>query len=151
MSEGRLRTLAAICDTFVPGSDGLPSASALGVPELIRSELDALGRPSLVSELDLLLGLMENPIANLALVGRPVRFSALDAEARDRYVKTLGASALPLKRLAFQDLKRLALLYTYAIDGSPYWNVVGYRPSPLDPPSVTSLNARAPKPGEVID
>lgn len=151
MSERRLRTLAAICDTFVPGSDGLPSASALGVPELIRSELDALGRPSLVSELELLLRLMENPIANLALVGRPVRFSSLDAEARDRYVKTLGASALPLKRLAFQDLKRLALLYTYAIDSSPYWNVVGYRPSPLDPPSDTSLNARAPKPGEVID
>ncbi len=151
MSEGRLRTLAAICDTFVPGGDGLPSASALGVPELIRSELDALGRPSLVSELDLLLRLVENPVANLALVGRPVRFSSLDAKARDRYVKTLGASALPLKRLAFQDLKRLALLYTYAIDGSPYWNVVGYRPSPLDPPSDTILSARTPKPGEVID
>jgi len=150
MSEG-LRTLAAICDTFVPASDGLPSASALGVPQLIRSELAALGRPSLVSELDLLLRLMENPLANVALVGRPVRFSSLTQDERERYMKTLGASALPLKRVAFQDLKRLALLYAYAIDGSPYWNVVGYRPTPLDPPSPSTLRARTAKAGEVID
>lgn len=147
----RMSTLAAICDTFVPGDATLPSASALGVPQLIRSELDALGRPSLVSELDLLLRMVENPLASLALVGRPVRFSSLSQEEREGYMKALGASALPLKRVAFQDLKRLALLYTYAIDGSPYWDVVGYRPAQLDPPAPTSVNARVPKPGEVIE
>lgn len=146
-----MATLSAICDTFVPASDGLPSASALGVPHLIRSELEALGRPSLTGELDLLLTLMENPLANLALVGRPVRFSSLDAAGRERYVKTLGASALPLKRVAFQDLKRLALLYTYAVEGSPYWKVVGYEDPILDPASPSRLNAREPKAGEVIE
>ncbi len=151
MNDGRLATLAAICDTFVPASDGLPSASALGVPQLIRSELAALGRPSLVGELDLLLRLVENRVANLGLVGRPVRFSSLSPDGRERYLKTLGASGLPLKRLAFQDLKRLALLYTYAIEGSPYWNVVGYRPAPLDPPVTSPLRARTPTAGEVID
>ena len=147
----RMSTLAALCDTFVPGDARLPSASALGVPQLIRSELDALGRPSLVSELDLLLRMVENPLASLALVGRPVRFSSLSQEERERYVMALGASALPLKRVAFQDLKRLALLYTYAIDGSPYWDVLGYRPAPLDPPSPSQLNARMPRAGETIE
>lgn len=146
-----MATLSAICDTFVPGRDGLPSASALGVPAIIRSELAALGRPSLTGQLDLLLRLMENPLANLALVGRPVRFSALDAARRERYLKVLGASALPLKRVAFQDLKRLALLYTYAIAGSPYWKVVDYHDPVLDPASPSRLNAREPKAGEVLD
>ncbi|HEY6957923.1 MAG TPA: GMC family oxidoreductase N-terminal domain-containing protein [Candidatus Limnocylindria bacterium] len=147
----RMSTLAALCDTFVPGDATLPSASALGVPQLIRSELDALGRPSLVSELDLLLRLVENPLASLALVGRPVRFSSLSQEERERYVKALGASALPLKRVAFQDVKRLALLYTYAVDRSPYWDVVGYQPAPLDPPSPSPVRARAPNAGETIE
>lgn len=151
MSDPRLRTLSAICDTFVPGADGLPPASALGVPELIRSELDALGRPSLVAELDMLLRMVENPLASLALVGRPVRFSSLTREGRERYLKTLGASPLPLKRLAFQDLKRLALLYTYAIDGSPYWKLAGYRPAPLDPAVPSPIRARIPTAGEVIE
>lgn len=147
----RLRTLAAICDTFVPGEGALPSASALGVPERIRSELAALGRPSLVAELDLLLRLLENPLASLALVGRPVRFSSLDQASREAFLKTLGASRVPVKRTMFQDLKRLVLLYVYGIEDSPYWRVVGYSPTPLDPASPTVLRARTPAPGDVIE
>lgn len=147
----RLDTLAAICDTFVPAAAGLPSASALGVPALIRSELAALGRPSLVSELDLLLRLVENPLANLALVGRPVRFSSLDHDGRERYLKTLGASALALKRVAFQDLKRLSLLYSFSVEGSPYPAMAGWTTPQLDPPSPSALRVRTPKAGEVID
>ncbi len=152
MSDPRLRTLPAICDTFVPGDGGaLPSASALGVPVVIREELAALGRPSLVGEMDLLLRLVENPLANLVLVGRPVRFSRLTQAQREEYMKTLGASVLPLKRVAFQDLKRLALLYSFSVDGSPYAAAAGYAPPVLDPPSPSALRVRTPKPGETID
>jgi hypothetical protein len=31
------RALDAICDTFAPGGDGLPSATELGVPEALLS------------------------------------------------------------------------------------------------------------------
>jgi hypothetical protein len=42
----REQALAAVCDTFVPGGDGLPSASALGVPARLRAEVESLGRPA---------------------------------------------------------------------------------------------------------
>ncbi len=35
--------LAAICGTFVPGGDSLPSASALGVPRIVRREIEVGG------------------------------------------------------------------------------------------------------------
>ena len=35
LSEGARTTLDAICDTFVPGRDGLPSATDLHVPDVI--------------------------------------------------------------------------------------------------------------------
>ena len=35
LSEGARASLDAICDTFVPGQDGLPSATDLHVPDVI--------------------------------------------------------------------------------------------------------------------
>jgi hypothetical protein len=106
----RERTLAALCDTFVPGGDGFPSASALGVPSRLRSELQAIGRPALVDELDRLLDTVESPILNLVLGGRPVRFTALVPADREAYLRRWGAGFLPLTRKAFQVLKRLTSL-----------------------------------------
>ena len=81
------RTLAALVDTFAPGGDGLPSASALGIHTRILEEVRALGRPALERELGLLLGAFDSPAANLALAGRPVRFSALDQAGREAYLR----------------------------------------------------------------
>ena len=107
----RERALGALCDTFVPGDGGLPSASALGVPQLLRSEVEALGRPALVAELDQLLDTIESPLLNAALTGRPARFSSLAAREREAYLKRWATSPLALKRRAFQVMKRLVLLY----------------------------------------
>jgi choline dehydrogenase-like flavoprotein len=138
-------------DTFVPGGDGLPSASALGVPARLLAEVGALGRPRLVSELNLLLDALESPLANLVLAGRPVRFSALPLAARERYLQRLATSRIGLKRTAFQDLKRLSLLLAYGIESSPYRASTGFEPPALDPPAASLVTVRTPRPGEVIE
>ena len=53
--SSRDHALAAIVDAFVPAHDGLPSASQLGVHRRLLAEVDALGRPSLRQQLDILL------------------------------------------------------------------------------------------------
>ena len=98
----RDRTLAALCDAFVPGDGDLPSASRLGVHRMLRAEVTALARPALVAELDQLLDTIESPFLNLALTGRAVRFSALGQVDREDYLKRWAESPLPLKRRAFQ-------------------------------------------------
>ncbi|HKW78872.1 MAG TPA: GMC family oxidoreductase N-terminal domain-containing protein, partial [Candidatus Limnocylindria bacterium] len=148
----RERALAALCDAFVPGDGALPSASALGVPRLLRSEVEALGRPALVAELDQLLDTIESPLLNLALTGRAARFSALPAREREGYLKRWATSPLALKRRAFQVMKRLALLYSYGVDGSPYATAAGYARPELAPlPSTSPLRIRAARSGEQVD
>jgi choline dehydrogenase-like flavoprotein len=110
VTSRRDRTLAAIVDTFVPATDGLPSASELGVHRRLLDEVRALARPSLQRQLDLLLRAIDTRAGNLALTGRATAFSALDQEAREAAMRRLAASPIPLKRTAFQDLKRLTLL-----------------------------------------
>lgn len=149
----RDRALAAICDTLVPGDGAaLPSASALGVPARLRAEIAALGRPAQVAELDRLLDTVESPVLNLVLSGRPVRFSSLTQDQREAYLRGWAASRLPLKRRAFQVLKRLTLLYTYGAENSPYWRLVGYqRPELVQPANPPALTVRQPKVGENIE
>lgn len=145
------QTLASIVDAFAPGSDGLPSASALGIHRLILSEVRALRRPTLERELGLLLRAMDNPVVNLALVGRPVRFSALEQPARETYLQRFAASPIGTKRTAFQDLKRLTLLLLYGLDGSPYRAMTGYVPPTPDTPRLNSVGVRTPSSGETVE
>ena len=147
----RRRALAAIVDTFVPGDATLPAASALGVHDRLLAEVDALGRPVLRQELDLLLGAIESPVVNLALAGRPRAFSRLPREAREAYLRRFATSPIALKRTAFQDLKRLTLLLTYGIEDSPYRSHVGYRAPTPDAPDVGPVTVRTPRPGETIE
>jgi choline dehydrogenase-like flavoprotein len=149
----RDRALAAVCDAFAPGDqDRLPSASALGVPERLRAELVALHQPALLQEFDRLLDTIESPVLNAALTGRPVRFSSLSQDQREAYLRRWAGSRLPLKRRAFQVLKRLTLLYTYGAPDSPYWKWAGYAPPELVPPAEpAALTIRQPSPGETVE
>ena len=148
----RARALAALCDTFVPGDSQLPSASDLGVPSLLRAEVEALGRPALTAELDQLLDTIETPLLNLALTGRPSRFTALAAAEREAYLKRWATSPLALKRRAFQVMKRLVLLYSYGVDESPYAAAMGYsRPTVPLAAAPAALRVRTPRGGEIID
>ena len=148
----RGRALAALCDTFAPGDSDLPSASALGVPGILRHEVEALGRPSVVAELDQFLDTIESPLLNLALTGQAARFSSLGHREREAYLKRWATSPLGLKRRAFQVMKRLILLYTYGVDGSPYAAAMGYaRPALSRAAAPAALRVRTPGDGEVID
>lgn len=149
--QPREAALAAIVDAFVPAADGLPSASQLGVHRRLLAEVDALGRPSLRRQLDLLLWAAESRIGNLLASGRPVRFSALDQAGREAYLRRLADSPIGLKRTAFQDLKRLTLLLTYGIEDSPWRARTGYRAPEADPPSPSRVTVRTPRPGETVE
>ena len=145
------RALAAIVDTFVPGGDGLPSASALGVHLRLLAEVDALNRPALRSQLDLLLHAVEMPVVGLLLSGRAAPFSRLPHDEREAWLRRLANSPIPLLRTAFQDLKRLTLLLAYGLEASPYRALTGFTPPPPDPAATTAIRARTPAAGEVIE
>jgi choline dehydrogenase-like flavoprotein len=145
------RTLAAIVDAFLPAADGLPSASEMGVHTRLLQEVDALGKPALRRQLDLLLWAADSRLGNLAVSGRPVRVSRLDVAGRQAWLKGLAQSPLPLRRTAFQDLKRLTLLLAYGVEDSPWRAQTGYVAPVPDAPSVSAIRVRTPRAGETLD
>lgn len=149
--QARHAALAAIVDAFVPAADGLPSASELGLHERLQAEVDALGRPSLRRQLDLMLWAVDSRLGNLALTGRPVRVSKLDQAGREAYLRRMADSPIALKRTAFQDLKRLTLLLAYGVEDSPWRARTGYRAPVADTPNPSKVTVRTPRPGEVVD
>lgn len=104
-----------------------------------------------MAELDQFLDTIESPLLNLALTGRAVRFSGLSQADREAYLRRWATSPLPLKRRAFQVMKRLVLLYTYGADDSPYAAALGYARPALPPAAAPSLSARVPRAGEQIE
>ena len=149
--SSRDQALAAIVDAFVPAHDGLPSASQLGVHRRILAEVDALNRPSLRQQLDILLRVADSGLGNLLLSGRPRAVSRMDQAGREAWLRSLADSPIALKRTAFQDLKRLTLLLAYGIEDSPWRARTGFVPPEPDPPSPSPLRVRTPLPGETVE
>ena len=116
-----------MAETLVPG------AEAAGLADRMALAIGRLPREADRAELVQLLGLLESRAANLALAGVPRRFSALSLPERERFLRGWATSWLPLKRKAFQALKRLAAFLYYTADGSGAWERIGY-PGPLGPP-----------------
>jgi choline dehydrogenase-like flavoprotein len=148
------RTLAAIVDTFVPAADGLPSASELGVHRRLLEEVDALGKPALRRQLDLLLRALGTAAGTVALggAGTPLHALAdLDAASREAFMRRLADSPIGLKRTAFQDLKRLTLLLAYGIEDSPWRATTGYVAPVADPPDRSHVTVRTPRAGEALE
>ena len=146
-------TMAAIVDTFLPAAEGLPSASQLGVHRRLLAEVDALGKPALRRQLDLLVRAMSTPLGTMALGGRPGRPTSLadmDQAAREAFMRRLGASSIGLKRTAFQDLKRLTLLLAYGIEDLPWRARTGFVPPVPDAASPSRITVRTPRAGETL-
>jgi choline dehydrogenase-like flavoprotein len=149
VGEHERATLVRVVETIVP------DAPAPEVAEQIVSELEAVGRPKLVSDLVLFLRVIEQPLVNLAIAGRATRFSGLDASSRERYLLRWADSAVPLRRTAFQAVKRLALFVAYSRSSgghNPLWAETGFeRPSLAPLPTPTRLVVRAHPTDAVIE
>ncbi len=119
-------------------------------------EIAAVGRPKLLDDLRLFLRAIESPFANVALAGRPRPFTAMSRPERERYLLSWADSAVPLRRKAFQAVKRASLFFAYgsSADGhNPLWEGIGYErpvllPLPDDP---TAFASRPTRDGEVIE
>jgi choline dehydrogenase-like flavoprotein len=137
LSSRQRRALAAISDTFAPGSDGVPSASALGVPEAIAEAIDHNPREAERKQLGMLLTAWDTKLMTAVGRGGYARFSALPAGKREAVLLSWADSNLKDRRGAFHQLRRAVLVHYYALPGptghSPVWDAIEY-PGPLGPP-----------------
>jgi long-chain-alcohol oxidase len=103
LSEGARASLDAICDTFVPGVDGLPSATDLHVPDVI---LDVMGGNPSADVRDGLAGLIE---------GWDPGFASGSGEERERMLLEWCDSEDVMERAAFQAFRKLTLVLYYTL------------------------------------
>jgi long-chain-alcohol oxidase len=132
------RSLESICDAFFPPADGWPSASELGIAAALAEGLDLNPREADRAQLLRLLDIWDSPLHSLATVGRLSRFSTLSGNNRARILNSWADSRLPLRRAAFQALRKGAGYLHVMLPGpggapSPVWQKLGY-PGPLGPP-----------------
>jgi long-chain-alcohol oxidase len=128
------KALDAICDSFVPGEDGLPSATALGVPEAM---LMAVGSNPSKAEQQQFAGLLDAWDTELAGTEQ-CPFSSLSQSESERMLLAWADSPEAGTRAAFQALRKGILLSYYCLphqgEGpNPVDEALGY-PGPLGPP-----------------
>jgi long-chain-alcohol oxidase len=132
--------LEALAGTFVPGSESVRLADHLA------ETIAALPHRADREELSRLLGVLESRTVNTLLAGIPRPFTGMSVPQRERYLRGWARSRLPLRRKAFQALKRMAtVIYYTSRDPSgrpnPSWPRLGY-PGPLGPPPTTPKRIR---------
>ena len=130
--------LDAICDTFVPGGEGLPSATELGVPDTLLGLVARNPRAAERRQVAQLLGLWDTRLLCAIAGGGVRRFTSLSQTDRERVLLSWADSRLPQRRAAFQALRKGALLSYYGSGGAngarnPAWDAIGY-PGPLGRP-----------------
>jgi choline dehydrogenase-like flavoprotein len=88
--------------------------------------------------------LLDQPLFNLALVGRARSFRQLKPAERERLLQALAVSRWRLLRAGFQGIKRLAAFLFYSVSDergqNPAWPALGYAPS-ANPPAVPAALA----------
>lgn len=124
--------LRAVAETFVPGGESVRLA------EHLAETIAALPYRADRNDLTWLLRLLENRFVNLLLGGGPRPLSRMSNAQRERYLHRWATSRLPLRRKAFQALKRMATVVYYtsrdpAGGPNPSWRLLGY-PGPLASP-----------------
>lgn len=143
----RRRALADICDTFVPGSGGRPSASRLGVPEAFLTLAETSLRGADRRQLEALLSIWNTRGATSVGGGGFRHFGDLSQEDRERVLLSWCDSRLPQRRAAFQALRKAATALSYmlpAADGrNPAWDSIGY---PGPPGRVAGASPKAIQP-----
>ncbi len=116
--------LSAVSDRITPGTEQVPKASALGVPELID---DLLGQmhPVEVADLKKVLNTLENAAIGLLLDLRPVPFTSASTETQDAALASWRDSGLTLRRTGYKALHKICtssywgMPETFALSGYP--------------------------------
>ncbi|TCJ13878.1 FAD-binding protein [Rubrobacter taiwanensis] len=134
LSGGARRALDSICDTFVPGGEGLPSATERGVPEAM---IAAVGANPSAAERERFAALLEDWDTRLAGSGQ-ASFSSLPRAERERTLLRFADAPDVQSRAVFQALRKGVLLSYYCLphEGerpNPVYEALGY-PGPLGPP-----------------
>jgi long-chain-alcohol oxidase len=136
LASRRRQALVDICDTFVPGADGRPSASELGVADAFLALAEANLRAGEKNQLHALLSVWDTRGATLLGGGGLRRFGALSHEERERVLLSWCDSRLPRRRAAFQALRKAATSLAYILPGAdgrnPTATAIGY-PGPCGP------------------
>jgi choline dehydrogenase-like flavoprotein len=127
--------LRALAETFVSGGE------AVRLADHMAETIASLPRRSDREEIGRFLQLLESRTMNLVLAGSALPFTSMSQVQRERYLGAWATSRVPLRRKAFQGLKRMAtvLYYTARLpsgDPNPSWARLGY-PGPLSPPPAT--------------
>lgn len=127
--------LTAICDTFFPGGDGVPSASALGTVDALLDAVAANPRAAERKQLAQLLDVWDTTPLTALGGGGFRRFSTLNQAQRERVLLSWCDSRIPQRRAAFQALRKGTLIIATMLpnpDGSPNpaWDAMGF-PGPL--------------------
>ncbi|MCW3065556.1 MAG: glucose-methanol-choline oxidoreductase [Solirubrobacterales bacterium] len=135
LSPRQRTALTAICDTFFPAENGIPSASALGAVDALLGAVALNPRAAERRQLAQLLALWDTAPLTALGGGGVRRFSALGQEERERVLLSWCDSRLPQRRAAFQALRKGSLMFSYMLphpDGSPnpVWEQIGF-PGPL--------------------
>jgi long-chain-alcohol oxidase len=126
LSEAGRASLDAICDTFVPAENGLPSATDSHVPDVI---LGAMGANPSADVRDGFADLIE---------GWDPDFASLPHDEREKALLAWCDSDDVMERAAFQALRKLTMVMYYTVpwqgEGkNPVDEAIGY-PGPLGPP-----------------
>src|SRR4051812_46437191 len=123
--------LGAICDTFAPGGDGMPSATEHGVVDAIEQAVAANPRKSERRQVAQLMGLWDTRVVTAIGGGGFERFSGLSQGRREDVLRSWRDSRAVQRRGVFQALRRAALLMYLMKPGpdgrtSPVWERAGF-------------------------
>jgi choline dehydrogenase-like flavoprotein len=149
LSAGARKALDSICDSFVPGGNGLPSATERGVPEAIMM---AVGDNPSELERSQFAGVLDG-WDTLIAGSEQAPFSSLSQEERERTLLAMADGPDVQGRAGFQAFRKGILLSYYCLphegEGpNPVDEALGY-PGPLGPP--TDPPPKTIKPLEVTD
>src|SRR3954454_3329814 len=139
--------LRAICDTFAPGGDGLPSASEHGVLDAIEQAVASNPRAAERRQVAQLMGLWDTRVMTAIGGGGFERFSRPSQARREDVLRSWRDSRAVQRRAVYQALRRGALLMYLMKPGpdgrtSPVWERAGFTGVPevsgeVAAPSVT--------------
>jgi choline dehydrogenase-like flavoprotein len=119
LSPRQHRALAAIADTFAPGVEGLPAASAIGVPDAIAAAIGRNPRADARRQIARLLSAWE-------LAAKPGRrFSTLSLHERERVLRAWRDSTSERRRSAYKVFRKGVLHHYFGLPGAAR-DAIGY-------------------------